>query len=241
MDQPIKIVVVEDDLLIAEGIYRSLKSLGYNVLKPVENYTSALEIINLEKPGLIFLDIRLSGSKDGIDLANEINALYDIPFIFLTSNSDPLTIERAKKTNPAGYLLKPFTKDDLYSTIEIGLQNYKKMKELKALKPVPVDDFIMVKHNKAFVKLNFNEILYINSQHIYIEIVTISGKRHLVRTSLNEYLKLLPAFFLRIHRSYVINVHYIEEIIEQSVVLKGKTIPVSKVYRKSLNEFLNKA
>jgi DNA-binding LytR/AlgR family response regulator len=240
MDKPLKIVVVEDEMIIAESIYRSLKSLNYNVLEPVPNYTSAIELINSEKPDLVLIDIRLSGSKDGIDLANEINASHDIPFIFLTSNSDPHTIERAKKTHPTAYLLKPFSKADLYSTIEIGMQNHKKLKEMHSEKSIPVNDYVMVKHNKAFMKLYFNEILYINSQHVYVEIVTVYDKKFLVRTSINEYVKLLPAYFLKVHRSYVINTHYIDEIITQSVVLKGYTVPVSKEFRKNLADVLNK-
>jgi len=240
MEKPLKIVVVEDEMIIAESIYRSLKSLNYDVLEPVANYTSALELIGREKPDLVLIDIRLSGSKDGIDLANEINSVHSIPFIFLTSNSDPLTIERAKKTHPAAYLLKPFTKADLYSTIEIGMQNHKKLKELHSEKSMPINDFVMVKHNKSFLKLYFNEILYINSQHVYIEIVTVYEKKFLVRTSINEYVKLLPAYFIKVHRSYVINSHYIDEIITQSVVLKGYTVPVSKEYRKNLSEVIGK-
>jgi two-component system, LytTR family, response regulator LytT len=240
MNNPLKIVIVEDEMIIAESIFQSLKSLNYNAIEPVANYTSALELIAGEKPDLVLIDIRLSGSKDGIDLANEINSIHAIPFIFLTSNSDPSTIERAKKTHPAAYLLKPFSKADLYSTIEISLQNYNKLKELRTEKSVPMNDFIMVKQNKNFVKVLFNEILYINSQHIYVEIVTASEKRYLVRTTLNEYMKLLPPYFLKVHRSYVINVHYIDEIITQSVILKGVTIPVSKEFRKDLAEVLNK-
>jgi two-component system, LytTR family, response regulator LytT len=240
MENPLKIVVVEDEMIIAESIYRSLQSLNYDVLEPVANYTAALELINNEKPDLVLIDIRLSGSKDGIDLANEINSILAIPFIYLTSNSDPSTIERAKKTHPAAYLLKPFSKADLYSSIEIGLQNYNKIQELKTEKSVPVNDYIMVKHNKSFVKVFFNEILYINSQHIYIEIVTTSDKKYLVRTSLNDYLKLLPLYFVKVHRSYIINIHYIDEIITQSVILKGISIPVSKEYRKDLASVLNK-
>jgi len=240
MNNPLKIVIVEDEMIIAESIFQSLKSLNYNAIEPVANYTSALELIVTEKPDLVLIDIRLSGSKDGIDLANEINSIYAIPFIFLTSDSDPATIERAKKTHPAAYLLKPFSKADLYSTIEISLQNYNKLKELRTEKSGLINDFLMVKHNKTFIKVLFNEILYINSQHVYIEIVTISEKKYLVRTTLNEYMKLLPPFFLKVHRSYVINVHFIDEIITQSVILKGVTIPVSKEFRKDLAEVINK-
>jgi two-component system, LytTR family, response regulator LytT len=239
MNKPLKIAIVEDEMIIAESIFRSLKSLSYNAIEPVANYTSALEIINIEKPDLVLIDIRLSGSKDGIDLANEINSIFSIPFIFLTSNSDPLTIERAKHTHPAAYLLKPFSKADLYSTIEISMQNYYKLKDLRTGNSAPVNDFLMVKYNKTFVKLSFDEVLYINSQHIYVEIVTVAEKRYLVRTSLNEYVKLLPQYFVKVHRSYVINIHYIDEIVTQSVILRGVTIPVSKEFRKDLADVIN--
>jgi len=236
---PLKIAIVEDEMIIAESIFRSLKTLGYNALKPVANFTSAIEIIINEKPDLVLIDIRLSGSKDGIDLANEINAFYGIPFIFTTSNSDPHTIERAKRTNPAAYLLKPFTKADLYSSIEIGMQNYQKAKDLLSEKSLLVNDHVMVKYNKSFLKVYFNEILFLNSQHVYIEIVTVYEKRFLIRISLNEYLKLLPDYFIKVHRSYVINTHYIDEIFPQSVVLKGYTIPISKDLRKNLSHLQN--
>jgi len=238
MNESLKIVIVEDEMIIAESISRSLKSLGYNPLEPVINFTSAIELINREKPDLVLIDIRLSGSKDGIDLAAEINALHGIPFIFLTSNSDPLTIERAKMTHPAAYLLKPFTTADLYSTIEIAFQNQKNIKEQKESKKELANDFILVKHKKTFAKVFFDDILFINSQHVYIEISTLQGKKLLVRTSINEYLKLLPTFFIKVHRSYVINIHYIDEIITQSVILKGVTIPVAREYRKGLSEIV---
>jgi DNA-binding LytR/AlgR family response regulator len=238
MTDPIKIAIVEDEMIIAESIFRSLKALNYNALEPVSNYTSALEIICIHKPDLVLIDIRLSGSKDGIDLANEINACHTVPFIFLTSNSDPHTIARAKKTYPAAYLLKPFTKADLYSTIEIGMQNHMKLKEMQSEKATPVNDFVMVKYNKTFIKLYFNEILYINSQHVYIEIVTVYEKKFLVRTSINEYSKLLPSYFLKVHRSNVINTNYIDEITATSAVLKGYSVPVSKEFRKELTDIL---
>jgi two-component system response regulator LytT len=239
MSEPIKIAIVEDEMIIAESIFRSLQALNYNALEPVSNYTSALELICIQKPDLVLIDIRLSGSKDGIDLANEINACHAVPFIFLTSNSDPYTIERAKKTYPAAYLLKPFSRADLYSTIEIGLQNHKKLKEVQSEKSMPFNDHIMVKYNRAFIKLYFNEILYINSQHVYIEIFTVYEKKFLVRTSINEYLKLLPSFFIKVHRSYAINTHYLDEISTKSVTLKGYSVPVSKKYFKELAGKLN--
>src|ERR1700733_4741535 len=124
MSTALKIGIVEDEMLIAERIKTILDSLGYEVAGPCGTYTDALQMLGNEKPDLVLLDIRLSGAKDGIDVATEIREKFDIPFIFLTANSDAATLERAKKVNPPAYLVKPFTKDDLFTSIEIAFHNY---------------------------------------------------------------------------------------------------------------------
>src|ERR1700748_3650093 len=120
----IKIGIVEDEVIIAEGINSTLKQLGYAVAEPACNYTEALTMMAEEKPDLMLLDITLNGSKDGIDLAWKIKELYNIPFIFLTANADAATVKRAKETEPPAYLVKPFNKDELYASIEICLHNF---------------------------------------------------------------------------------------------------------------------
>ncbi|MBN1926170.1 MAG: response regulator [Prolixibacteraceae bacterium] len=236
----VRIAVVEDEMIIAESIKLALSSLGYLVLDPVINYTSAIELINREKPDLVFIDIRLSGSKDGIELANEINSLHNIPFIYLTSNSDPITVERAKKTMPAGYLMKPFSRADLFTAVEIALFNFESAKNPSNESEGFRNDYIMVKKNRNFIKVFFDEITYINSQHVYIEINTKQGKKFLIRSSMNEYLNLLPPCFMKVHRSYIINTECVEKVTPAGVVLKGMEIPVSREFRKSLLSFLGK-
>ncbi|MGB0430024.1 MAG: response regulator, partial [Bacteroidia bacterium] len=120
----VKILVVEDEIVIADNICDSLDELGYEVCEPAINYTEAVELLEAEKPDIAILDIQLAGSKDGIDLAWKIKEDYDIPFIFLTSNADPRTVDRAKKLTPPAYLIKPFVKDDLYTSIELALYNH---------------------------------------------------------------------------------------------------------------------
>ncbi|MCF8359555.1 MAG: LytTR family transcriptional regulator DNA-binding domain-containing protein [Prolixibacteraceae bacterium] len=236
----VKIAIVEDEMIIAESIKMALKSLGYVVLDPVINYTSALELISREKPDLVFIDIRLSGSKDGIDLANEINALHNIPFIYLTSNSDPATVERAKLTMPASYLMKPFSRADLYTAVEIALFNFESSKAQSSDPGSTNSEYLMVKQNRSFVKVHFDEITYINSQHVYVEINTKKGKKYLIRSTMNDYLNLLPSRFMKVHRSYIVNTHCIEKVTPGGVVLKGMEIPVSREYRKYLINYLEK-
>ncbi len=93
----LKIGVVEDELVIARTILGTLEELGYSYCGPAISYTEAIEMLESNKPDLLLLDIQLSGKKDGIDVAEKVNELYPMPFIFLTANSDAETIDRAKK------------------------------------------------------------------------------------------------------------------------------------------------
>jgi two-component system response regulator LytT len=131
----VKIGIVEDDEILSRNIHIILNELGYETTVPATNYEEALIMIETEKPDLVILDIQLDGEKDGIDVAEAININFKIPFIFLTSSSDKNTIERAKKVFPPTYLVKPFNRSDLYSSIEICLDNFS-----KATKPMDIMD-----------------------------------------------------------------------------------------------------
>jgi len=121
----LKIGVVEDELVITRTIVTALEELGYPHCGPAINYTEAIEMLEDEKPDLVLLDIQLAGRKDGFDVAENLNENHRLPFIFLTANSDVETIERAKKIKPHTYIVKPFTKEELYAAIEIAFNNVK--------------------------------------------------------------------------------------------------------------------
>ena len=126
-----KILIVEDELIIAQGIQHSLEYYGYRVLKPVTNSENAIEAVRQEQPDLILMDIVLQGETDGIETARKIRSFADVPVIFLSANSDVNTISRAKLTEPYGYLVKPFKRNELYSTIEPALYRHSIEKKLK--------------------------------------------------------------------------------------------------------------
>lgn len=104
----IKILIVEDELIIAQDMIDILEKMGYEVMENAMDAEETFEILSKDTPDLILLDINLSGGRDGIDIAKEINEKYKIPFIFTTSYTDGLTIERAKEVKPLNYLVKPF-------------------------------------------------------------------------------------------------------------------------------------
>lgn len=117
----IKALIVEDEVIIAEDIKQILLSLDYEVVGIATKYTTALEALKNKDIDVALVDIMLGGSKNGIDLAHEIKDQFKIPFIFLTSHADAATVKKAKETQPNAYLLKPFSRDDLFTTLEIAL------------------------------------------------------------------------------------------------------------------------
>ena len=122
----IKILIVEDEMIIAEHLTMLLESMDYVVVGSAINYNEAIGLLETESPDLVLLDISLGGKKDGVNVAETINERFKLPIIFTTSHSDEATIERAKKVNPANYLLKPFQKEQLFTAIELALSNWKK-------------------------------------------------------------------------------------------------------------------
>jgi len=117
----IKILVVEDEFIIAQSIENSLEMMGYTVIDVVSSGKKAIEKTESEKPDLILMDIKLQGEMDGIEAASQIRSLFNVPIIFLTAYTDEYLKERAEKTDPVGYITKPFKNQTLKSVIETGL------------------------------------------------------------------------------------------------------------------------
>ncbi|HUW04903.1 MAG TPA: response regulator transcription factor [Williamwhitmania sp.] len=229
-----KILVVEDEIIIADDIIRSLRSLGYRSFEPALNYSQAIEAIEQEPPSIAIIDINLAGTKDGIDLANAINEQYRFPFIFLTSNSDSQTLHRAKQTMPSAYLLKPFTRQDLHTSLEIALYNYYEKESPIQQEVVGNSDFLLIKQGASYQKLDFNKVVFLRSKHVYVEIITEEGAVHIIRSSLTDLLTRFPKNFARVHRSYAVNLDIIQKININEIVLSNETIPLSKEYRKEI-------
>lgn len=124
----IKVLIVEDDPLIAIDIEQILNNLNFRVSGTAYNADDALVSLKNNTPDIVLLDVNLESDKDGINIAEIINEKYQLPFIYLTAHADKNTLERAKKTKPAGYIIKPFDERDLLAGIEIGLYNYSQLK-----------------------------------------------------------------------------------------------------------------
>ncbi len=126
-----KILIVEDELIVAEDIADTLKSLGYSVVDIVPSGEKAIEAASQTQPDLVLMDIMLPGKIDGVEAAEEIRRECDIPVVYLTAYADEKTVERATVTEPFGYLIKPFEEKELRTTIEIALRRHQVEQNIK--------------------------------------------------------------------------------------------------------------
>lgn len=232
----IKIGVIEDEVITADSLCSTLQQLGYDVIEPAASYAEALVMIEEEKPDLLLLDIQIKGKRDGIDLAMKINETHRIPFIFLTANADEATVQRAKFTAPGAYLLKPFTRDDIYTAIEVCLHNAatRSSNINGASNHHTINETLFIKDGAAFHKVKFSDVLYLESEHVYVQVHTCERK-YLVRTSMQHYLSHFDGQkFFRIHRSYVINLDHLQTVSADDVLINGIRLPLAKTYQEEL-------
>lgn len=238
----IKILLVEDELIIAEHLIVLLEKKGYDIVGSAMDYGEAIDILETEKPDLILLDINLSGKQDGLDLAKEINRRFEIPFIFTTSHTDSITLERAKKVNPANYLVKPFQPEQLYTAIEIALYNIAQhlespkteIEEESISKGLFIKDVLFIKEKFKYTKLDISEILWIKAEGNYLEI-HMADRKELLRSSLSAFLeKLDRSNFFRTHKSFAVNLDYLTKVEPTTVTILETQIPISKTFAESL-------
>lgn len=121
-----RIMIVDDDVVLAVNLEELLNSRGYEVVGVLESGVEAINGVEDLRPDLILMDIKMPGKLDGIDAAERIMRDYDIPVIFVTGYSDEALVSRAKRLNPLGYITKPFNEEQIPAVIEIGLYNREK-------------------------------------------------------------------------------------------------------------------
>ena len=250
MEQPIKILIVEDNVIIADDMQSMLEEIGYEIVDNVIVYEQAVEVLKTQQVDLVLIDIILASDKTGIDLGKHIREHYDIPFIFVTSNSDRATVENAKTVKPNGYLVKPFEQQDLYTSIEIALSNFihsgkansggEAMEEEDiAVSNSILKDSIFVKKQHLYYRIQFGDIQFIKADNVYLEVNTID-KKFLVRSPLKDYLEKLPKNkFYRAHKSYIVNVDHIDAINSKDIMVNNTLIPISKEFKEFIISAMN--
>jgi two-component system response regulator LytT len=219
MNNNIRILIVEDEAIIAENLRYSLEDLGYAVVDTCYNYKDAVVALDSQFFDLIMLDINLGSRNDyenGLALAETINDTKKTPFIFITAYNDKETITTASKLQPFGYLIKPVNNAMLFATIQMALERFNK--NIVAIGPdneKEKPDYFFVKLGTKTVRISWSDVYCIEAGKNYVKLRSkVNGQDYPIRGSLSYVIdnllpaKLQPNFF-KVNRSIYLNGKYI--------------------------------
>jgi DNA-binding LytR/AlgR family response regulator len=240
----VKVFVVEDESIVSKDIQYSLKRLGYDVVGSASSGENSLTKIAECAPDIVLMDIMLKGDLNGIETAAIIKSDFKIPVIFLTAYADDATLEKAKITEPYGYIIKPFKEIDLHTAIEMAV--YKRGREKDAEKEMEMlyslvenkhqSDHIFVKSKSQLVKIKLNDIYYIEALKDYVNI-HLKDKRYTIYSTMKDMVvKLGETDFIRVHRSYIIRLDKVAAIDHSTIILEEQhmQIPIGGSYKEEL-------
>jgi DNA-binding LytR/AlgR family response regulator len=242
MEKNLRILIVEDEFVTLDLLRDYLEESGYEVSGDAMSAAEAIAILEKGETDFAMLDIHLKGDKDGIWLAEQLQKKYQIPFVFLSAFSDSTTVKAASRTNPLAYLVKPFSKADIFTTIEVALHNYNTQqtgRQLPAAQPkmetqVHLNEAIFVKDNLVFKKVFIKEIRYVQAYKNYLEL-HFANSRQIIRSTLTDFQMFLPQDdFMQTHRSYLVNIHFLEKIGGDSAFIGKTEIPISRNFKESV-------
>jgi len=242
MNQKYKILIVEDEIIVATDIEESLESLGYNVQTTVDTGLKAIEAVERELPDLVLMDINLKGEMTGIEAAKIITQKHDVPIIYLTANADIDTVNKAKVALPYGYIIKPFTDKDLQTNIEIAIFKFGNDLKLK-MESEQFNTFfdlkdhaknqIIVHGNQGLEKINIDEVYFIENGENQ-SIIHLADDEVVTKKSFNELIELFPKRnFIQISKFFVINTLKVFAVKFPEVIIADKmsVITVDAEYR----------
>jgi len=247
MDSKVRILVVEDEMIIGAKISMQLTNLGYEVSGLLSRGEDVPYHVTENRPDIILLDINLKGSMDGIETAKLLSAQGNTPIIFLTANSDEATFNRAKTVKPAAFISKPFKQLDLQRAIELTISRMEQMPlvddsgetELEE-RPSFLNDRMFVRTKERMVKIMFDDVLFIEAVRNYSRIIT-RNTEYLLSITLKIIEDKLPAsVFVRIHRSYLVNIKMVDEVGENHVIIGQREIPMSAGLKDNLLQRITK-
>ncbi|MDF1696739.1 MAG: response regulator [Saprospiraceae bacterium] len=231
----IQILVVEDEPIIADDLVFMLEEMGYSNVDTVHYGEYAIKDMEQKPYDLLLLDINLEGKIDGIQVAEHAHINHAMPYIFLTSLSDEKTIERVKKTHPAAYLVKPIDEKDLKVNIELTLAKSTNKKAKKKEFP----SIYYIKDRSRMSKVRTEDILYLEGSNNYT-IVHTTNKKYVISQTLKRVAEAMdPELFIRIHKSAIVQLSKIDEIVDAHVILCGIKLAIGRTYRSRLMERLD--
>lgn len=226
-----KILICEDELIIAEFIKETCLETGFEVCGIAKNRLEALEKVHIEKPDIVLLDINLDERLSGVRIGEYISKNTHQPFIYITAFSDVETLEAAIKTHPQAYLIKPIDKPTLIANLQLALYKLNS-------KPKANDEFIEIQVESEMVKINVTKLIHVDASGNYCELFSEEPNPRLLRISMSAMETLLHKTHVRIHKSHIVNPNYITRSTSLKVNLNGnRSLPIGRKFKNNLTAF----
>jgi DNA-binding LytR/AlgR family response regulator len=245
--EKIKILIVEDESIVALDLATALHEDGYAVIGIADQAEEATRLFNQEAVDILLMDIHLAGPKDGIDTVADLMKIRRTPVIYLSAFTDNDTVDRVKPTHPSAFLVKPYQISNVRIAIELALNNFavrpaasgipRAEPELTREPLLQMGDFIFIKYNYQFVKVPLVDILFVEANRNHISLYT-GDRKFVLRLSLGQLFDRVSFDrLIRIHRSYAVNIDAIQSFTEQTVVTDKGELPIGRNYKE---EFLKR-
>jgi len=222
----ISVMIVEDNPITSQDIAETLKENNIGVTGIYYSAESALENIEKDTPDVLLVDIKLNGKLSGIDLARKLDMKF--PIVYLTSNSDKETVNEILQTHPASFLTKPYKENEIIVAIELAAQKFTEHHYANSDQALP---FVFLKSGQSFEKVMCENIFYAQADGSYCR-VCCKNKEYILSGNLNSFSKELPSHdFLRVHRSFLVNINHVESLDHDYVHVNGESINIGRSYK----------
>lgn len=226
-----RVLIVEDEPIIAADLEDRLCDMGYEVAFQCSAGEEALQFLEQSSVDLVLMDVSLGGVLDGIETAQKILEKCHIPLIYLTSNADDATFAKAKNTQPAAFLTKPFRGKDLQHAIELAVTRAMPKQEPGSDNhgAYLFKDRLFVRVKDRMIRIFLADILWLEADDYYCKLIT-KEKEFLITQPLKQMGESLAGTpeFMRVHRSFIVNLSHVEEIGDLFVSVNKRQIPLNK-------------
>ncbi len=217
----IRVLIVDDDVLISETLKDYLQKLGYSKIKMTHSKADTYALLEYWKPHVALLDIRMEELYDGLEIGEFLRNEFKIPFMYVTAHADLEMTQRILKTKPDGYITKPIRLNELMVNLGMVVQRFEEVEEEIVLE---------LKNGYETERLALKELVYLKAEGNYVEIY-LESKKIVIRNTLELLLQEIKnEKIVRIHRSYAINMSKVKKHSNSEVMLDKITLPISRSY-----------
>ncbi len=227
-----RFIIVEDEVLFAQQLEMIVEKLKHEVCGTAESAENALKIFEKQKPDIALIDINLKGEMNGLELGKWFKRFDDnMIIIFITSLQDEKYFEQAKELVAFSFLKKPVDEETLKRTIALATEHRLKGREKNTTSAF---EHIFIKNRSKYIKIQQDEILFVEADDKYCNIHTLDGSKHLERITLSKINKKLnPKLFAQTHRSFIVNLSKVNEIdaSDMTVKIADQYLPLGESFK----------